>query len=183
MPGEPHRHWTEAIVCLLGALPVVVTWFHVYSDTPQVDPQPTWSQTVVLVVAAVIATFAAGWSLRKRLRSPWLALVAVALAGPILVVASGVIRTRAEPWGNFVRPVVGAWGAAAAYLFGTILVAIAPVRPRMFAAVVPLAMAFSLGHVAYGLPAQVQYDIVSKIAYPHPNEATSDLLYGGPVPD
>ena len=38
------------------------------------------------------------------------------------------------------------------------------------------------GHMAYGLPAQMQYDIARTIGYPWPNETASDLLYGHTLP-
>ena len=177
MPSKPQRHWPEAVVGLLGALPMVVTWLHVYSHTPSWHSEPTWTHAWELGVAAVIATVGAGWLLRGRLRWPWLAFVAFSLIAPILVVASGVIRTRTDQ-ANVLPPVFGAWGAAAAYLLGAILIAAVPLRLRMIAAVVPLALALALGHVAYGLPAQTQYDIARSTTFPWPNETASDLLYG-----
>ena len=173
------RHWPEAIVGVLGTLPVVVTWLHVYSNTPAWHSEPTWSHTVELVVVAVVAATAAGWLLRGRLRVPWLTVVAVALIAPVVVVASGVLRSRSAQFGDPTAPVVGALGAVAGALLAVVVIASVPVRGRVVALLLPLGLALAIGHVAYGLPGKLRYDIAYRVGYPWPNETASDLLYGG----
>jgi hypothetical protein len=178
MQHDARRHWPEAIVGVLGALPMAIIWLHVYSHTPPWHSEPTWSHTVVLVAAAAIGTVAAGWLLRTRLRLPWFALVTVALLGPVVVVASGVIRTRSAEWGDVTAPVVAALGAAAAYLLAAVAIAAVRVRGRLTAGLVPLALALAVGHVAYGLPGEIRVEIARSIGYPYPNAAASELLHG-----
>jgi hypothetical protein len=177
------RHWPEAIAGVLGALPLVVIWLHVYSHTPAWHSEPTWSHTVALVVVAVVAAVASGRLLRARLRMPWLAAVAVALIAPVIVVASGVVRARSAAFGDETAPVVGALGAAAAFLLGAVLIASVPLRSRVIALLLPLGLALAIGHVVYGLPGRTRYDIASRIGHPWPNEAASNLLYGHVLSD
>jgi hypothetical protein len=179
MRSDARRHWPEAVVGVLGALPIASIWLHVYSHTPPWHSEPTWSHTVVLVAVAVIGTIATGWLLRTRLRLPWFVLVAIALLGPVLVVASGVIRTRSAEWGDVTAPVVAALGAAAAYLLAALATSAVRLRSGLAAVLLPLALALIAGHVAYGLPGQTRVEIARTIGYPYPNEAASRLLYGG----
>ncbi len=183
MQTPSSRHWPEAIVGVLGALPVAAICLHVYSHTPAWHSEPTWSHTVALVAGAVVATAASGRLLRARLRVPWPAAVAVALIAPVIVVASGVLRSRSAQFGDVTAPVVGALGAAGACLLAAALVASVPLRSRAAAVLLPLGLALALGHVAYGLPAQTRYDIANRIGHPWPNVEASNLLYGHVLSD
>jgi hypothetical protein len=175
------RPWPEAIVGVLGTLPVVVIWLHVYSHTPPWHSEPTWAHTLVLVPVAVAGTIVAGWLQRARTRLPWFVLVAVALIGPVVVVASGVMRTRAAEWPGVTAPVVGALAAAAGYLLAAIALSTMRVRSRVVPVFLPLALALVAGHVAYGLPGR--YAIANRIGHPWPNESASELLYGHTLSD
>jgi hypothetical protein len=178
MQSRRSQPWPELIVGALGALPVVVTWLHVYSHTPPVHSEPTWTQTIALVAAAVAGTPTVAWLLRARLRVPWHLLAVLALTGPVLVVATGVVRTHAARAEDVSAPVVGALAAAVAWALATLALAIVPLRRHVIASVLPLALALAAGHAAYAIPTETRFDLWRSVGGPWPNAVATRLLYG-----
>lgn len=171
------RRWAEAIVMLCGGVPVVVTWLRSYSDTPRPHPQPSYGLTLAVAGLGVLATPLVAWLLRRRMAGSWVAIAAVALTGPLLVVASGVMRARSEAFPEETAPVAGSVIAAAGYLVA--LAAIAVLRiPRLAARVTPLVVALAVGHIAYGLSWQARYELVDAVGHPYPTEDAAIVIYG-----
>lgn len=163
------------MVC--GAVPLVVTWLHSYSHTPQVHPQPSYGLTLLIAALAALATPLVACLLRRRLGAAWLSVAGFALIGPVLIAASGVMRARTEAFPEETAPVAGSVVAAAGYLAALAVVAALPTR-RLTAMVAPLVIALVAGHIAYGLSWQARYAIVDAVGHPYPTADAATVIYG-----